>query len=115
MLAGVRSQEDTEDSAEVLPARFSSPYYTNVTDRDVVDDGIIVSRYYGGSFKVEDQSEATLMMPLQKGEQGSLTEAAPLTFNPAGYVCVICDTLLEEIHCKLNCPNCGAMRDCSDP
>ena len=30
------------------------------------------------------------------------------------YVCEICQTLLEEHHCKAICPNCGRMFDCSD-
>jgi len=29
--------------------------------------------------------------------------------------CEICGFPMEEIHCKLRCPNCGRMRDCSDP
>jgi uncharacterized Zn finger protein (UPF0148 family) len=30
------------------------------------------------------------------------------------YVCEICQTVLEEHHCKAVCPNCGRMFDCSD-
>lgn len=30
------------------------------------------------------------------------------------YVCEICQTLLQELHCKAICPNCGRMFDCSD-
>jgi hypothetical protein len=30
------------------------------------------------------------------------------------YVCEICQTILEEHHCKAICPNCGRMFDCSD-
>ena len=30
------------------------------------------------------------------------------------YVCEICQTILEEHHCKAVCPNCGRMFDCSD-
>ncbi|WP_376793209.1 hypothetical protein [Thermoflexus sp.] len=29
--------------------------------------------------------------------------------------CEVCGFPMEEIHCKLRCPNCGRMRDCSDP
>ncbi|MDT7949651.1 hypothetical protein [Thermoflexus sp.] len=29
--------------------------------------------------------------------------------------CEICGSPMVEIHCKLRCPNCGRMRDCSDP
>lgn len=29
--------------------------------------------------------------------------------------CEICGSPMEEIHCKLRCPNCRRMRDCSDP
>ncbi len=33
-----------------------------------------------------------------------------------GYVrCEICGTPILDRHCKMVCPNCGAMRDCSDP
>jgi hypothetical protein len=30
------------------------------------------------------------------------------------YVCEICQTVLDEHHCKAICPNCGRMLDCSD-
>ncbi len=30
------------------------------------------------------------------------------------YICEICDTQLDEHHCKARCPNCGRMLDCSD-
>lgn len=30
------------------------------------------------------------------------------------YVCEICQTILEEHHCKAICPNCGRTFDCSD-
>ena len=30
------------------------------------------------------------------------------------YICEICQTVLEEHHCKAQCPNCGRMFDCSD-
>ena len=30
------------------------------------------------------------------------------------YVCEICQTELDEHHCKAVCPNCGRMFDCSD-
>ena len=29
--------------------------------------------------------------------------------------CVVCGTEVREIHCRLICPVCGAMSDCSDP
>ncbi len=29
--------------------------------------------------------------------------------------CEICGFPMAEIHCKLRCPNCGRVRDCSDP
>ncbi len=30
------------------------------------------------------------------------------------YICEICQTVLDEHHCKAVCPNCGRMLDCSD-
>jgi hypothetical protein len=30
------------------------------------------------------------------------------------YICEICQTVLDEHHCKAVCPNCGRMFDCSD-
>lgn len=30
-------------------------------------------------------------------------------------VCDLCGARMLERHCKLVCPNCGFMRDCSDP
>ncbi|HLX63954.1 MAG TPA: hypothetical protein VKX17_21965 [Planctomycetota bacterium] len=30
------------------------------------------------------------------------------------YICEICQTILQEHHCKAICPNCGRMFDCSD-
>lgn len=34
--------------------------------------------------------------------------------NELIYICEICQTVLEEHHCKAVCPNCGRMFDCSD-
>mgnify|MGYP006160170211 FL=1 len=31
------------------------------------------------------------------------------------YVCDLCGTEMLDLHCKLRCPTCGFMRDCSDP
>ena len=31
------------------------------------------------------------------------------------YVCERCGERMEERQCKILCPNCGHMRDCSDP
>ncbi|HKE00210.1 MAG TPA: hypothetical protein VKE69_04315 [Planctomycetota bacterium] len=31
------------------------------------------------------------------------------------YVCERCGTEMIEHHCKIRCPNCGYVRDCSDP
>ena len=28
--------------------------------------------------------------------------------------CLRCGYVVEEVHCKLICPRCGATRDCSD-
>ena len=30
------------------------------------------------------------------------------------FICEICQTVLEERHCKALCPNCGRTFDCSD-
>jgi len=30
------------------------------------------------------------------------------------YICEICQTVLQEHHCKAQCPNCGRLFDCSD-
>jgi len=30
------------------------------------------------------------------------------------YICEICQSVLEEHHCKAICPNCGRTFDCSD-
>jgi len=30
-------------------------------------------------------------------------------------LCDLCGSLMIKHHCKLACPNCGYMRDCSDP
>jgi len=35
--------------------------------------------------------------------------------SPEDLRCEICGFPMEELHCKLRCPNCGRMRDCSDP
>jgi hypothetical protein len=34
--------------------------------------------------------------------------------NELIYICEICQTVLDEHHCKAVCPNCGRMFDCSD-
>ncbi len=31
------------------------------------------------------------------------------------YHCERCGSLMIERHCKIECPNCGYQRDCSDP
>jgi hypothetical protein len=42
--------------------------------------------------------------------------AKPTKSNPADDgACDVCGALVREIHCRLVCPNCGSMRDCSDP
>ena len=35
--------------------------------------------------------------------------------SPAAPVCEICGTLMYDRHCKIVCPGCGYLRDCSDP
>jgi len=36
--------------------------------------------------------------------------------NPTtGPVCEVCGTVMYERHCKIVCPVCGYLRDCSDP
>ena len=32
----------------------------------------------------------------------------------APIACLLCGAALEPRHCKLVCPNCGAVLDCSD-
>lgn len=31
------------------------------------------------------------------------------------YICDVCGKEMLEIHCKIICPRCGFIRDCSDP
>ncbi|HXH82678.1 MAG TPA: hypothetical protein VNN07_07090 [Candidatus Tectomicrobia bacterium] len=31
------------------------------------------------------------------------------------HICERCGERMEERHCKILCPNCGMVRDCSDP
>ncbi|MFQ5839765.1 MAG: hypothetical protein ACE5HK_03485 [Candidatus Methylomirabilales bacterium] len=31
------------------------------------------------------------------------------------YRCERCGTPMVEVHCKIVCPQCGYIRDCSDP
>jgi hypothetical protein len=31
------------------------------------------------------------------------------------HLCSVCGAVMREIHCKIICPKCGYMRDCSDP
>lgn len=35
--------------------------------------------------------------------------------DPAAPVCEVCGTPMYDRHCKIVCPNCGYLRDCSDP
>lgn len=35
--------------------------------------------------------------------------------DPATPVCEVCGTPMYDRHCKIVCPNCGYLRDCSDP
>ncbi|HKB14996.1 MAG TPA: hypothetical protein VKF62_02975 [Planctomycetota bacterium] len=40
----------------------------------------------------------------------------PRVTGPArGYACDLCGARMIERHCKLVCPQCGFIRDCSDP
>jgi predicted RNA-binding Zn-ribbon protein involved in translation (DUF1610 family) len=43
----------------------------------------------------------------------------PTTTRPVGrqwvHLCERCGERMEERHCKIICPNCGHLRDCSDP
>jgi rubrerythrin len=43
----------------------------------------------------------------------------PTATRPTGrswvHVCERCGEQMEERHCKIVCPNCGHLRDCSDP
>jgi rubrerythrin len=41
--------------------------------------------------------------------------AREMTTERQVYLCDICGAKMQEIHCKLICPRCGYMRDCSDP
>lgn len=48
------------------------------------------------------------------------SEPAPEPATAAGRgraapVCEICGTVMYDRHCKIACPNCGYLRDCSDP
>jgi hypothetical protein len=40
-------------------------------------------------------------------------QADPATAPVA--ICDLCASVMVEHHCKLVCPNCGYIRDCSDP
>lgn len=35
--------------------------------------------------------------------------------NSRDPICEICGSRMLERHCKVQCPNCGYTRDCSDP
>jgi len=35
--------------------------------------------------------------------------------EPDVYTCWVCGAVMREIQCKIICPHCGYMRDCSDP
>jgi len=35
--------------------------------------------------------------------------------SPGAPVCDLCGSAMVEHHCKIVCPQCGYMRDCSDP
>ncbi|MGH7318977.1 MAG: HVO_2523 family zinc finger protein [Candidatus Rokuibacteriota bacterium] len=35
--------------------------------------------------------------------------------EPDVHLCWVCGTVMREIKCKIVCPRCGYMRDCSDP
>jgi rubrerythrin len=39
----------------------------------------------------------------------------PTTSQADIYVCDVCGAEMMEIHCKIICPRCGFIRDCSDP
>ncbi len=39
-------------------------------------------------------------------------EARPVDAAP---VCEVCGAVMYDRHCKIVCPRCGYLRDCSDP
>ena len=43
------------------------------------------------------------------------TSSAAGSSTPRGLTCEICGSQMLERHCKIQCPNCGYTRDCSDP
>lgn len=54
-----------------------------------------------------------------RGKPTSASESAAgqptADHSPAVPVCEICGTLMYDRHCKIVCPGCGYLRDCSDP
>lgn len=38
-----------------------------------------------------------------------------MTMHREIYQCDLCGATMQDIHCKLVCPDCGYTRDCSDP
>jgi len=48
-------------------------------------------------------------------QEAIIAHAATRTREPEPHPCWVCGTLMREIHCKLICPRCGYIRDCSDP
>jgi hypothetical protein len=58
-----------------------------------------------GQSNVESGSEGEHTAPQGAGEEMA---------EERGF-CWVCGAAVDERHCKIVCPRCGFMRDCSDP
>jgi len=48
-------------------------------------------------------------------EAGAPSPTPPARPDTDGHTCDICGAPMLERHCKIACPVCGYLRDCSDP
>ncbi len=49
------------------------------------------------------------------GAEGATPRPPAPPSSIAAPVCEVCGTVMYDRHCKIACPNCGYLRDCSDP
>lgn len=72
------------------------------------------AREEGGGFPLQPPGAARETRAMAR----SLTQGtAPAVngFFERAHLCDRCGSVMIEHHCKIRCPNCGYVRDCSDP
>jgi len=85
-----------------LIGRYESALLTRIPARSLVTGSRGALLYSG---RRQDSFRGAVM---------NSVNTSPAASTPI-YICDRCGTEMLDLHCKLRCPACGFMRDCSDP